>query len=387
MVFIFIGGYLPGKKYGGPVTSIENFVNQLCDNYEMRIVCNDHDFNETEKYEGIQPGWNTLGNARAWFLNEKDYSVKNFVSLMAPFKDRIVTVYLSGIYYYRMNNSAILAAKKLGVPVISAPRGDLMKNSIAMKGTLSKLKKETFLTILKLSGIYNNVFIQATSEEEAFGAKKYLNISEDRIFQIPNLPMKAGLNERHRKKKNTLKMVSVSRIMVKKNILDSIKALNLVPEGYHITFDIYGPIESEEYWAECLEEIKKVQTSEKNVEYKGALSPDEAKHIYSQYDVFSFPTLSENYGHVIIEAMLCDCPVLLTKGTTPWDDYSENGVYLSELHDLQGLSKNVLRFAKMDDSEYNQEITKNRDFIRNKLNVEAQVEAYLSMMKTVQLRF
>ena len=98
VIFIFIGGYLPGKKYGGPVTSIENFVNHLCSKYEMRIVCNDHDFNETEKYPGIKPGWNPLGNALAWFLNEKDYSVSTFYELMKPFSDRIVCVYLSGIY-------------------------------------------------------------------------------------------------------------------------------------------------------------------------------------------------------------------------------------------------------------------------------------------------
>lgn len=37
IVFIFIGGYLPAKKQGGPVTSIRNFVEHFSSKYEIRI--------------------------------------------------------------------------------------------------------------------------------------------------------------------------------------------------------------------------------------------------------------------------------------------------------------------------------------------------------------
>lgn len=62
-IVIFIGGYLPGKKYGGPVTSLENFTNQLHDNYDIRIICSDHDFKENDRYKGITDGWNQVGFA------------------------------------------------------------------------------------------------------------------------------------------------------------------------------------------------------------------------------------------------------------------------------------------------------------------------------------
>ena len=33
------------------------------------------------------------------------------------------------------------------------------------------------------------------------------------------------------------------------------------------------------------------------------------------YHFFVFPTLTENYGHVIAESLICNCPVILSKGT------------------------------------------------------------------------
>lgn len=43
---------------------------------------------------------------------------------------------------------------------------------------------------------------------------------------------------------------------------------------------------------------------------------------------FFFPTLGENYGHVIVEAMMNNCLVILSEGVTPWDDYKEKGGFL-----------------------------------------------------------
>ena len=384
MVFIFIGGYLPGKKYGGPVTSIENFVNCLYNSYDIRIICADHDFNEIERYKNINKGWNKVGNAQVIYINESDYSEKCFHKILIPYADRIVMVYLSGIYYYRMNIPAIRAAKRLKLPIVVAPRGDLMANAISMKGTISKIKKMVFLYLMRCSSLYDKVYIQATSDEEKKGAIKYLGIPKSKIFLIPNLTGKPR-NNVHEKKQNSLRMLFISRIMIKKNLLDVIKALELIPEGFNIVFDIFGPIESIEYWDRCQKEVSKINSIDIEVNYKGILDPVTAKGIYQQYDCFVFPTLSENFGHVIAEAMMTNCPVLLTKGTTPWDDYENNGVYLSKLHDVNGLAKNILRFAKMDGRQYVDEITKNNQFIRSHQRIEEQIDQYKEMINTVSL--
>ena len=97
-IVIFIGGYLPGEKYGGPVTSIENFTNQLSDYYKMKIICNDHDFKEKTRYSNIKNGWNKVGNAEVFYTNESEYHSEAFYDLIKPFEEDIVFFYLSGIY-------------------------------------------------------------------------------------------------------------------------------------------------------------------------------------------------------------------------------------------------------------------------------------------------
>ena len=57
-IFVYIYGYLPGIKYGGPVTSIFNFTEHFGDEYDVYIVCSDHDHGEEEKYKNIKSGWN-----------------------------------------------------------------------------------------------------------------------------------------------------------------------------------------------------------------------------------------------------------------------------------------------------------------------------------------
>ena len=40
---------------------------------------------------------------------------------------------------------------------------------------------------------------------------------------------------------------------------------------------------------------------------------------FKKYDAFIFPTLSENFGHVIVEALMVGCPVIISD-QTPWSD-------------------------------------------------------------------
>ena len=303
-IVIFIGGYLPGKKYGGPVTSLENFTNQLHDNYDIRIICSDHDFKETNRYKGITDGWNQVGFAKVFYTNERDYSEEKFYEIIKDFSNDVVMFYLSGIYYIKMNYAAIRLARKLSIPILLAPRGDLMKNSITMKSKAKMIKKLTFLTLCKYANLFKGVYFQSTSDEETDGLHKYLAITDNRIFQIPNMPVMKHERTNYIKKENEIRIVFISRLMVKKNPLLALKAVQSIDDKYKVQFDLFGPKEDEEYWQECSTLIDTINSTKKNIEvsYKGALDPQAAKRVYDAYDCFLFPTRSENYGHVIVEA-------------------------------------------------------------------------------------
>lgn len=384
-IVIFIGGYLPGKKYGGPVTSLENFINQMCDQYNIRVICSDHDFKDEKRYENISNGWNQVGNAQVYYINEKEYSYKSFLEIVNPFYEEIEFFYLSGIYYIKMNYAAMKVAKKINKPVLLAPRGDLMKNTISMNSKVKMIKKLTFLKIAKIFNVFSNIYFQSTSNEETLGLKKYLGIPKDRIFEVVNMPMLKNSNNVHLKKKNELRIMFISRLMVKKNLYFAIDVVGKINKKYNVIFDIYGPKEDLEYWSKCEKKITQVNKLNSNciISYKGSLNPNEAKNIYEKYDCFLFPTTSENYGHVIAESMLSDCPVILSKGTTPWDDYNENGGYVISLEEPNRFTECLEKIAEMDNQDYNELIQLNRKYIDNKFKIKALKKEYLKMINII----
>lgn len=124
------------------------------------------------------------------------------------------------------------------------------------------------------------------------------------------------------KKEGELKVVFISRIHPKKNLKKAIEFLKYV-EG-KIEFNIYGPLEDKKYWMECLEVIKSLP-SNIEVEYKGIVSHDKVNEILKEYHIFLFPTLGENFGHVISEALIGGCPVIISD-QTPWKNLEKREV-------------------------------------------------------------
>ncbi|KEF34226.1 hypothetical protein RDMS_08205 [Deinococcus sp. RL] len=61
------------------------------------------------------------------------------------------------------------------------------------------------------------------------------------------------------------------------------------------------------------------------MEYRGVAEHQRVREIFSSYDVFLFPTLGENYGHVIWEALAAGCPVVVSDQTS-WQDFKAAGV-------------------------------------------------------------
>lgn len=381
IIFVFIGGYLPGKKYGGPVSSIKNFVDHFHDSYEIRIICSNHDFKDENIYPNIVDGWNQVDGAWVYYLNETEYKIHVFKKIVEPYSKRICSFYLSGIYYFKMNFAAIRLAKELQIPVVLAPRGDLMHNTVTMKSMTKMLKKRTFLKLLQVVNFYKDTFFQSTSDEETEGLKHYLGIDESKIFQIENLPSVARPKTRIEKKQGKLRVLYISRLMVKKNPLFAIDVVGKIAKHQAVDFDIYGPIEDKDYWNRCQSRIEEINNSREDVHisYRGALSPDEASKIYGQYDCMIFPTLSENYGHVIVEAMLSDCPVILSKGTTPWDDYDRNGGYVCSLNQVESFVDRVDQMAEMNSDEYAKIVQMNREYVTKRLNIDNLLTQYKNM--------
>ena len=73
-------------------------------------------------------------------------------------------------------------------------------------------------------------------------------------------------------------------------------------KNFHINFDIWGPIEDSKYWQECQ---KIISSLPKNIKasYLDTFNANNQVEKLSNYQLFFFPTLNENFGHIIFETM------------------------------------------------------------------------------------
>lgn len=317
-ILIFAATYVPGVKGGGPIRSIKNIVDHLGDKYNFYIVTSDRDIGDKEPYKNITLNkWIELENSKVFYATDDWYTYKNIKKLMG--NTSWDYVYLNSFFGYKFSIKPLLIAKKVKQKVIIAPRGELDEGALNLK----KFKKNTYITLVRLIKIYNQIIWHATCEDE----KKYIEsiFGENSIVHIArNLTaISEGTNfleKNNRKIAGELRVVFLSRISRKKNLKFAIKTLNKIHGD--IIFDVYGPIEDENYWEECKVEISKLPKNVK-VTYKGIVSNANVKTTLSNYNLFYLPTEGENFGHVIIEAFLSACPVLISD-KTPWKELEQS---------------------------------------------------------------
>ena len=124
------------------------------------------------------------------------------------------------------------------------------------------------------------------------------------------------------KKKGILYMIFLSRICRKKNLDGALKLIAGL-EG-EIKYNIYGPLEDLSYWKVCQKIIDNLPRNI-TVNYCGEVPHEQVENVFSEHDLFFFPTHGENYGHVIMEALSAGCPVLISN-QTPWRNLESIGV-------------------------------------------------------------
>ena len=339
-ILIFIGGYLPGHKYGGPLTTVKNLTEALGDEYQFFIVCPDRDLGEEKPYSDIVYNeWNTVGKAKVWYIKPNGFTFK----MIRQTAEEFDLIYSCGFYEEYAYKTLIL--KKLGKlhgkPVVIASMGALSKGALSNKA----LKKKVYIAVCEIFGLFKKIKWSVTSELEAadvrniIGNKAECIIAED--MPRTNIP---GITA-EKKYEGIPKIAFISRISPTKNLLGAIKSLAEIKK--EIFFTIYGPKEDKDYWAVCEKELKKLPDNI-HWNYSGDLPSQSVQEALQFNDVFLFPTFGENYGHVIFEALSVGCiPVISDQ--TPWGIIATEkaGYVLNLTEDMKAFTDKVNELCEM----------------------------------------
>lgn len=374
-VLVLNGQYAPGYKGGGPIQSCINMVENLYVQIDFYVLCADRDYKETVPYSGVKINqWNEVGHAKVYYLSPDKQNLKGFEEVINSIDYDVM--YLNG-FFSPIFTIRPLLLRRMGKlkkkPVILTPRGDFTGGC-----ENKKLKKYSYIYLVKLFGLYSGLLWHATSDIEERDIKQ--KFAKADVFTVPNLPAKfIPKKPCISKTPNELRLVFVSRIFPKKNIKYALEVLHKVKEG-NVVFDIYGPMEDKGYWAECEELIKNMPDNVK-VKYCGEAEHKEIPHIFEKYHAFFFPTLGENYGHVIVEAMMNNCLCILSKGVTPWDDYARCGDFVIDLADQSGFVNAIEELIRMDDDSFKEKLDLNNRYIARKVDPSVSICKYVNMFQ------
>ncbi|MFN6951463.1 MAG: glycosyltransferase family 4 protein [Albidovulum sp.] len=315
VILVFVRHYLPGYRCG-PIRSVANLVAELGTAFDFRIVTLDRDAGEAQPYPDIATdlSWRIVGNARVLYLSPAQARLPEVVRILRNTPHDVL--YLNSFFDPNFTIASLFARLLRLAPIrpcILAPRGEFSPGALALKFA----KKRLFLRVAGLCGLYRGLTWQASSEPERRDILRTLGaIAEGRIESVPNIAAEAGPVEVSlpRQPGDLLRICFLSRISAKKNLLGALEMLNQVRTL--VLFDIYGPVEDEGYWQHCREVIARLPASV-SVTHRGSIPHDRVHAVLATYDLFFLPTLGENFGHVIHEALSAGTPVLIAD-TTPW---------------------------------------------------------------------
>jgi glycosyltransferase involved in cell wall biosynthesis len=297
---------------GGPIKSISNIVDGLSSNYNFFIFTRAKDLGSNQNYQQVKLNkWNHFKNSKVFYSNS--LIIRLYWMARLIYNKDVEFIYLNSLYSFNFSILIVFLSLIFNKKILIAPRGELSPGA----QIINQRKKLFFNLFINNSYLYSKCLWHATSEYEMHDILNILKVNANKIFIANNVPSKVYLMKPQFAPNNdSLKLVFYSRISRKKNLDFIIKCLaNLKSK---IVFDIYGPIEDLKYWNLCKLEINKLPINV-SVNYRGILIPDNVGITLINYDLFVFPTLGENFGHVIYESLISGLPVLLSRNT-PWSN-------------------------------------------------------------------
>jgi glycosyltransferase involved in cell wall biosynthesis len=381
VILSMVDFYLPGYKGGGPITTLAGMVERLGRELRFRVVTRDRDLGDAEPYPGVSGGTaHAVGQAEVVYLAPGALSLRGVRAALraAPYD----VLYLNSFFSPRLTLQPLLLRRARLLPdrpVVVAPRGEFSPGALALKAP----KKRAFIAAARAAGLYRGVLWQASAGAEADDIRRWFPDAEIRV--APDLAPEpaAAAAARTPKEAGRLRAVFLSRISPKKNLLGALRALAEVRGP--VELEVYGPAEDAAYWDECRREIERLPPHV-TVHVRGAVTPVQVPAALAGGHVLLLPTLGENFGHVVLEALLAGTLPLLSD-RTPWRGLEARGVgWDLPLEEPHRLVEALERCRAMDPDEFGRWSARAAAFGRESVRDPAAVDANRELFRAALAR-
>lgn len=368
--------FLPSRQGGGSVTALASLIAHVKADVDLVVATGDRDLMAAAPYPpALQDG------ARAQAGVEIHYLPRGLAALRPLWRllgQRWDLIYLNSILSPTFCALA-LALQRLHfnpAPVLVAPRGELMAGAMHQR----RRSKLAYLQLLRVWPLPRDARFHATSELEARELQSLGVQTIDIAADLP--PLTPALPPLQPTAPGPLRVVFLSRIEAKKNLLFALQALADV--RVPLAFDIVGPVKDEGYWAACQAAIAQLPMHVQ-IRHLGAVEPAQVLQTMAHHELFLFPTLAENNGYVIHEALLAGCSLLISD-QTPWRGLATAGVGEDLPLRQEAFTAAITRFAQLPAAERLARRQRSRAYGLKCLEAREAVQATLRMFMAASSR-
>ena len=306
--------YAPAWSFGGPVQSITRLCEGLADlGHIVEVFTTDA---EIRPEESIFPGRSVERNGVrvTYFSRTPGYGIR-CQDMERAVSDRVREfdlVHITGVWQ-RTSYSACRAAKRAGIPYVVSPRGALGPYSWSHK----TIKKAVYWSLRERSNVRGASAVHYTTAQEQRECD-WLRLP-GRSFVVPNPVDLTSITfdpegaRRWREKigvrNDEFLILSVGRLHHKKG-LDLLPSALAPIRALPWCFAIVGDDEDGTR-VRLINAFRAAGLSER-IRFVDAVLPNVIRGIYSAANLFVLPSRHENFGNVVVEALACGCPVMIT---------------------------------------------------------------------------
>lgn len=327
--------YWPATTFGGPIFSVLGLCDALARRSDVTLrvlTTNSMGVRGTDIHRPpenpmrFSAGYDVHYCRKTW---GKEFSLSLLRRLPAMMQWADV-VHLAGVYSFP--TLPVLALGKLfRAPVLWSPRGSLQ----TWERTSHPVMKRIWNAIARCAASRRHVLLHCTSAEEASASRA--RFPGQGTVVIPNgVQPVATLPPREWMPGGMLRILYLGRLHPRKHVENLIEALPLLHRP--ALLDVCGSGDAE-YEAMLRSVVRRLSLTDV-VRFHGHVDGALREERFREADVCVLPSLTENFGMVVLEALMRGVPVVASTGT-PWSQLPARGCGIWADGDADALARAI----------------------------------------------
>lgn len=340
-VLVMTDSYLPGFAGGGPVRSVSNLITRMPET-AFSVATRDRDPGDLIPF--------AIGRRHSSSNSTVDYLDAGRVSFVFHLarvmkRERGNVLYLNSFFSPCFTILPLLLSF---VPmlrpgrVILAPRGELSAGALQF----SPWKKKFYMAVFRRLLLGTVSTFQVTSrEEQLYVQSLYPKTSSLLLGNVPTAYFHYA-RERGASGYGGPKFLYLGRVSEKKNVIEVIRAFKLLNDD-RAELTIVGPAGDSSYLQRCVAEAGGVES----VRFLAGVPHDEVGSMLLSASYFIHPSLDENFGHAIFEALSTGMPAVVGSAG-PWARLAGGGGWVVDPRNGEQIAAVMRQAAQLSSAEY-----------------------------------